>query len=379
MVTHPFDRDYFNGGAKVGGYAREGYWDYPVHYLTAEKVMALRPESVLEIGCARGYVLRRLEDAGVRVAGLEISEHCRLTRATENVITHDAAVTPWPFEDQSFDVCLSIAVLEHIPEDKLPAMFAEMKRVCRRGLHGVDLHDDDGFDKTHVTIRPEEWWRERLPEGQRVCDKEELERGQIQLPHPQPRAGGGAGVKLNVGCFTTMFHYGWRNVDVHDLDAWARQYGYRYMRHDVRREFPFDDNVVDLIFSSHFLEHLTYDEGAAFLKECYRVMRPGATIRTIVPDAALLIAAGTKAGTLAMFNELSPTATRRAKDIQKLWELLCEGHRSIYDRETLMAACRQAGFKDVAPGRFRHSRNITMQRETQDMFPDLSLIVEATR
>src|SRR5258706_6437358 len=48
--AHPFDRDYFNGGAKVGGYAHEGYWDYPVHWTPFRKVMELKPESVLEIG-----------------------------------------------------------------------------------------------------------------------------------------------------------------------------------------------------------------------------------------------------------------------------------------------------------------------------------------
>ena len=76
-----FDKDYFNGGKKVGGYAREGYRDFPVHWVTANKVMSLNPKSVLELGCARGYILKKIQDEGVPIGGLEVSKHCYLTRA----------------------------------------------------------------------------------------------------------------------------------------------------------------------------------------------------------------------------------------------------------------------------------------------------------
>ena len=38
-----FDKNYFNGGAKVGGYAHEGYRDFPVHHYTFQKFMELKP------------------------------------------------------------------------------------------------------------------------------------------------------------------------------------------------------------------------------------------------------------------------------------------------------------------------------------------------
>lgn len=39
----------------------------------------------------------------------------------------------------------------------------------------------------------------------------------------------------------------------------------------------------DGVYSEHFIEHLTADEGLAFLKDMYRVLKPGGTIRTIWP------------------------------------------------------------------------------------------------
>jgi len=50
---------------------------------------------------------------------------------------------------------------------------------------------------------------------------------------------------------------------------------------------PFDDGAFTFVFSEHFFEHLFLDEAAELLKECYRVMQPGACLRIAVPDADL--------------------------------------------------------------------------------------------
>jgi hypothetical protein len=174
-----------------------------------------------------GYIVKRLQDAGIRAAGLEISKHCMVTRVADAIVEWDICQTPWPFPDQSFDVCFSIAVLEHIPEQFLPAVIGEIKRICRRGLHGIDFGEkDDGFDKTHCTLRNQSWWKERMPE-QIVVDKEDLETGSrlpLALPEPDGQ------LKLNVGCYTTMFHYGWINMDVIDLNDFATRNFYKFVQ-----------------------------------------------------------------------------------------------------------------------------------------------------
>ena len=370
MSDHPFDQHYFHGGAKVGGYAGEGYRDFSVHRATFAEVMKRSPKSVLELGSARGYVLKRIEDVGIRVKGLEISEHCRLTRAVEPIVTWDVTRVPWPVEDKSFDLALSVAVLEHIPEDKLPGVFAELARTCKRGLHGIDVHDEDGFDKTHWSIFPLDWWRARMPAGHEAVDKEDLERAAPPLD-PSTRKG----VKLNLGSFTTMFD-GWRNIDAIDLSAFARANGHAFTCWDLLRGLPYDDGVVDLIFASHVLEHFTYDAGARLLVECRRVLQPGGVLRVLVPDAALLMRKYTD-GSLGDLDELSGTAAGHADQARKLYELLLSGHASIYDATALEGALRRAGFASTGRSQFRRSRSPVMTRETVDLYPDLSLIVEA--
>jgi len=43
--------------------------------------------------------------------------------------------------------------------------------------------------------------------------------------------------------------------------------------------------AVAHIHTEHFLEHLEYSDGQNFLRECYRVLEIGGTMRVVVPDS----------------------------------------------------------------------------------------------
>lgn len=369
-----YGHDYFNGGGKFGGYLAEGYWDYPVHVKTAHDLMNLKPESVLEIGPGRGYVLKRLGDQGVRCKGLEVSRHCFLTRVTNAVVEFDATVTPWPFKDKEFDLAFSCSVMEHIPEQYLPAIAKELERVCRRGFHAISFKDDDdGSDKTHCTLRDQSFWDRVMPKGHTVLDKEIFERG------PIPVAANDGKVKLNIGCYTNMFSQGWVNIDVLDVSGFARKHGFLFRGHDVRAGLPYADSSVDLIFSSHMLEHLTREEGTVLLKECYRVMKPGATIRLTLPDAEQLSNLFLD-GRLHELDALFPAETRALPDYAKYEHILWSGHQTSYNPVSIKIALRAAGFSaekmSTYPFGCGHQQIL---RETQESLPELSLFVEAVK
>jgi len=365
-----FDQHYFNGGGKVGGYAYEGYWDYPVHWVTFDKLMELEPKSVLEIGAARGYLVKRFESAGIPAKGVEISRHCHLTRVTDSVLEFDICQTPWPFKDKEFDLCYSVAVMEHIPEEYLPAITKEMERVSERGLHGIDFgHNDDGFDKTHCTLKPQEWWEKTLPASQKAINKEELEQGSLSISIPS----GDGKLKLNIGSFTVMFHHGWINTDVVPLDQFASVHQYKFVQHDIRTAFPFEENSVDLIVSSHVLEHINQQEGQAFLTELYRIMKPGATARITVPDTETLVDLYRKKQ-LYIFDEINDGCRNAQFESGKLWSLLFEGHRIAYDYDGLKKLGNSVGFH-VEKKKFNEG-NLQIIQETMDFLPDLSVYVE---
>jgi len=365
-----FDKNYFNGGHKVGGYAREGYWDYPVHWVTFDKIMELNPKSVLEIGCARGYLVKRFESNGIKAKGLEISKHCYLTRVTNSVVEFDVCETPWPFKDKEFDVCFSVAVMEHIPEKLLPKIMDEIDRVSNRGIHGIDYgENDDGFDKTHCSLHDENWWLERMPKTQVPVDKETLEKGSLSLSIPS----GDGKLKLNFGSFINMFHNGWINLDIHDLNQFAQVNQYKFLQFDARKKINIENEKIDLMYSSHMLEHLTRDEGILFLQECYRLLKKGGAFRILVPDLEKIINLYQN-NKLQIFDEINNECESFSFQSGKLWTLLFNGHSIAYDFNGLKSIGEQVGFR-VEKREFNQGHPQIIA-ETMDNLPELSLIVE---
>jgi len=81
---------------------------------------------------------------------------------------------------------------------------------------------------------------------------------------------------VNLGC-GRHFHPDWVNLD---LTAHAPG----VIPHDLRDRLPFADACCDVVYHSHVLEHFTRPAAATFLRECHRVLKPGGTLRVVVPD-----------------------------------------------------------------------------------------------
>ena len=79
---------------------------------------------------------------------------------------------------------------------------------------------------------------------------------------------------LNIGSFTVMSK-GWTNIDILDMNQFATQNGYEFKQLDATKGLPYQDNTVDLIVASHFMEHINRNDGKKFLSECFRTMKPG--------------------------------------------------------------------------------------------------------
>ena len=54
--------------------------------------------------------------------------------------------------------------------------------------------------------------------------------------------------------------------------------------HDVTRLPMFQNNVADLIYGSHVLEHVSYKYSLEAVQEWFRVLKPGGVLRISLPD-----------------------------------------------------------------------------------------------
>lgn len=115
-------------------YARLNRWD-PTHLERIDRLLDMNTgDRVLEVGCGRGHLTRRLAERGIDIIGIDANPKAADAAGTERVVTMRAESLD--FDDESFDVVLSVHALEHIPD--LEEALQEMARVLRGG--GVSLH-----------------------------------------------------------------------------------------------------------------------------------------------------------------------------------------------------------------------------------------------
>lgn len=81
---------------------------------------------------------------------------------------------------------------------------------------------------------------------------------------------------LNLGCGTRYLET-WDNLDFVSPNPAVRA-------HNFLNGIPFPENSYDVVYHSHLLEHLPKDRAAAFVHECFRVLKKGGVIRVVVPD-----------------------------------------------------------------------------------------------
>ena len=58
---------------------------------------------------------------------------------------------------------------------------------------------------------------------------------------------------------------------------------------DLRKGIPFNDKKFDVVYCSHFLEHIYRDSVSLIIRECQRVIKIGGLIRVVVPDLKSII------------------------------------------------------------------------------------------
>lgn len=372
---HPFNRLYFEGGTYIG----TGYQDFPVHYNTLKMILDRKPESVIDIGGSRGYVVKKLNDAGIPSVCMDVSEHCYHTRATDNFVLHDATKIPYPFKDKQFDLAMSVSVLEHIAEDKIPTVVKEIARISKRGFHGIPFEPiPNDVDNTHVTIKPITWWRKIFEEScpnykYDIVEKEDTEKGMVCLPIITDNL-----IKLNICSSINMFHYSWQNIDNLDLNDFARDNGYIFKQLDVaKQKLPYNDNSVDIIIS-HFIERLTSQEAFNFLKECYRILKPNSFIRLTIIDTELIVKKYLS-NQIEEYKHVNIEVENSSYNSQSLFGLLVTNNKTIYDLDSMSRLLSKIGFTNIQKMGFNKSNSKEIEIQTIDNYPTLSLYIEAIK
>jgi SAM-dependent methyltransferase len=127
------------------------------------------PNYVLDLGCGAGSGAAALHDIGYRVAGLDLVRDQFALEGVpffEQPLWEPIPLNPATGRRWSYGFCCD--VMEHIPTDLVDAVLASMAASCN-GVFFSIAHNHDACgaligETLHLTVKPFEWWVDKLRE-----------------------------------------------------------------------------------------------------------------------------------------------------------------------------------------------------------------------
>jgi len=139
IIAKQYGYDYWDGDRKYGygGYRYDGRWKS-----VAEKLAdyyQLQPEQkVLDVGCGMAHLLYEITQVvpGIKVAGVDISRYA-LEHAKPEVRStlQYGQAQALPFEDNEFDLVVSLATLHNLKIFELKKAIQEIGRVSKKNSY----------------------------------------------------------------------------------------------------------------------------------------------------------------------------------------------------------------------------------------------------
>lgn len=177
-IARQFGKDFFDGDRNVGygGFNYNSRFWEPVVPDFQKHFDLKSGDSVLDVGCAKGFMLYDMQRLipGLEVAGIDISQYA-IENGHEGVkpFLQVGDARELPFEDNSFDAVISITTVHNFDRPECIMSLKEIERVSRRGAFiTVDAYRNDeekermyAWNLTAKTILHVDEWRELFDEA----------------------------------------------------------------------------------------------------------------------------------------------------------------------------------------------------------------------
>ncbi len=141
-----FGEMYFDGPREYGygGYRYDGRWKSVAQDIVDH--FGLKPgDRILDIGCAKGFLVKDLLALGINAFGIDVSKYALLNCEPEVIgRLQIGSAEDLPFPDNSFDAVIAINSIHNLPRLHCMKAVQEMERLAPgKGFIQVDSYHND--------------------------------------------------------------------------------------------------------------------------------------------------------------------------------------------------------------------------------------------
>jgi ubiquinone/menaquinone biosynthesis C-methylase UbiE len=150
---------------------------------------ALKPRSVLDVGCGEGGLVQAASKWAKRVEGVDVDRACVEKARKKGLAVREARAEALPFADGEFDVVVSQYAAHHVADSV--QVTQEMLRVARIGVLILDVWYDATVPTQAASIRFDKWFK-RIDEDNGMVHRPALSAHDIAGPllnDPRYRSG----------------------------------------------------------------------------------------------------------------------------------------------------------------------------------------------
>lgn len=177
-IARQFGKDFFDGDRKqgYGGYNYHPRFWQPVIPAFVEYYNLTANSKILDVGCGKGFMLYDFMQLlpGVHVEGVDISEYA-ISHSKEEVRPYlqVANAKELPFEDNSFDLVISITTIHNLDRNECKMALQEIERVSRKDKYiTVDAYRNEeekmcmnSWNLTALTFMHTDEWKKFFEEA----------------------------------------------------------------------------------------------------------------------------------------------------------------------------------------------------------------------
>jgi len=168
-----FDKSYYESGPQSEKSLYQNYrWmpelTIPLAHHIIQSMGIMHDQTVMDFGCAKGYLVNAMRLLGIEAYGVDVSEYA-ISQALKETNGYVKSIEPFSDNFQYCDHLIAKDILEHIEYEHIDKQMEILRSKCETIFAVIPLGNGKKYlipayelDKSHHIRESKEWWHDKF-------------------------------------------------------------------------------------------------------------------------------------------------------------------------------------------------------------------------